>query len=127
MRHKKINFKQFVLLLGLLLPTIWSSANDHNLFDGYSHIVIKAGVVQGTPRDSSIQASINDHCLMVTFIENLGQVTIEVATATGATVDCLSVQTPNGYLYFITDTGDYIVTFTFPDGDVYYGEFTVID
>ncbi|MBR6930407.1 MAG: DUF3244 domain-containing protein [Bacteroidales bacterium] len=81
----------------------------------------------GSEKGSSIQASIDDHCLMVTFTENLGQVTIEVTTATGATVDYLSVQTPNGYLYFITNTGDYIVTFTFPDGDVYYGEFTVTD
>lgn len=126
--QKFIRLKQFVLLLGLLLPAVWCGANDTRSMDGYSSIIIiKVGDVQSAPKGSSIQASINDHCLMVTFTENLGQVTIEVATATGATVDCLSVQTPNGYLYFITDTGDYIVTFTFPDGDVYYGEFTVID
>ncbi|MBR6930914.1 MAG: DUF3244 domain-containing protein [Bacteroidales bacterium] len=126
--QKFIRLKQFVLLLGLLLPAVWCGANDTRSMDGYSSIIIiKVGDVQSAPKGSSIQASINDHCLMVTFTENLGQVTIEVATATGATVDCLSVQTPNGYLYFITDTGDYIVTFTFPDGDVYYGEFTVTD
>lgn len=95
--------------------------------DGIPIELIERATYGGSEKGSSIQASINDHCLMVTFTENLGQVTIEVATATGATVDCLSVQTPNGYLYFITDTGDYIVTFTFPDGDVYYGEFTVTD
>ena len=127
MRHKKINFKQFVLLLGLLLPTIWSSANDHNLFDGYSHIVIKAGVVQGTPRDSSIQASINGHNLMVAFTENLGQVDIEVATASGISVQFTSTPTPNGVQCYIPNAGDYIVTFTLPNGDVYYGEFTVTD
>ena len=95
--------------------------------DGTSIVIIKNSNHCSSEKGSSIQASINDHCLMVTFTENLGQVTIEVATATGATVDCLSVQTPNGYLYYITNTGDYIVTFTFPDGDVYYGEFTVTD
>lgn len=126
--QKFIRLKQFVLLLGLLLPAVWCGANDTRSMDGYSSIIIiKVGDVQSAPKGSSIQASINDHCLMVTFTENLGQVTIEVATATGATVDCLSVQTPNGYLYFITNTGDYIVTFTFPDGDVYYGEFRVTD
>ena len=123
MRNTKI--KQFTLLFYMMLSAAWCYGT--NLTDGYSHIQIMQTHVQGAPKSSSIQASIDDHCLMVTFTENLGQVTIEVATATGATVDCLSVQTPNGYLYFITDTGDYIVTFTFPDGDVYYGEFTVTD
>lgn len=125
MQHTKL--KKFVLLLGLILPTVWCGANGILLVDGHSVINIKEAHVQSAPKGSSIQASIDDHCLMVTFTENLGQVTIEVTTATGATVDCLSVQTPNGYLYFITNTGDYIVTFTFPDGDVYYGEFTVTD
>jgi hypothetical protein len=35
--------------------------------------------------------------------------------------------TPNGYQYYIPNTGDYIVTFTLENGDVYYGEFTVTD
>ncbi len=125
MRHTSI--KQFALLLGMILPMLWCGASSTISTSGYSHIQIKESHVQNSPRGSSIQASINGHNLMVTFTENLGQVTIEVATATGATVDCISVQTPNGYLYFITNTGDYIVTFTFPDGDVYYGEFTVTD
>lgn len=38
MRHKKIN--QFILLLGLLLPAVWCSANDNKMMDGYSTILI---------------------------------------------------------------------------------------
>ena len=127
MQNKKTNFKQFALLFVLLLSTIWSGANVNNSIDGFSHIGIKEGVVQGTPKGSTIQASIDGHYLSVTFTENIGQVTIELTTATGATVDYLSMQTPNGYLFYITNTGDYIVTFTLPNGDEYYGEFTVTD
>ncbi len=74
-----------------------------------------------------VLATFYGHTLTVVFTENIGQVTIEVTTATGATVDYLSMLTPNGYLYYITNTGDYIVTFTLPNGDEYYGEFTVTD
>ena len=122
---QKFNLKQFVLLLGLLLPTLWCGANYTNSIDGLSHIIIKAGNLQGIPKGSSIQASINGHYLTVEFIENLGQVAVEVSTATGITVDYTSTITPNGIQLYIPNTGDYIVTFTLPNGDEYYGEFTV--
>jgi hypothetical protein len=125
MRNKK--FKQFILLLGLLLPAVWCSAAHINNIDGYSHIVIKATNVQGIPKGSSIQASINDHMLTVVFTENLGQVAVEVTTAMGGAVECLSITTPNGLQIYIPNTGDYIITFTLPNGDEYYGEFTVTD
>ena len=125
MRNPKI--KQFILLFGLLLPTVWSGANDILSFDGLSPIVIKEGILQGTPKGFSIQASIDGHTLTVAFTENLGQVSIEIATTTGAIVDCMSMLTPNGFQFFITNTGDYIVSFTLPNGDKYYGEFTVTD
>ena len=43
MQHSKI--KQFILLLGLLLPTAWCGANDTRFFDGLSHIGIKEGLL----------------------------------------------------------------------------------
>ena len=61
------------------------------------------------------------------FNENLGQVSVEVATASGALVQCLSVLTPNGLQVYIPNAGNYIVTFTLSNGDVYAGEFTVTD
>lgn len=125
MRYVKI--KQFVLLLGLLLPTTWCGAHTTHLSDGYSHITVKEKTVQGAPKGSSIQASINGHTLIVSFTENLGQVEIEIATAAGFSVDCSSTSTPNGLQFYIPFTGDYIVTITLPNGDEYYGEFTVTD
>ena len=93
---QKFNLKCFVLLLGFLLPAAWYGAYGTSSTDGHSHILIKEGNVQNSPKGSSIQASINGHMLIVVFSENLGQVSIEVATATGTPMDCLSTQTPNG-------------------------------
>ena len=61
------------------------------------------------------------------FNENIGQVSVEVATMAGASVQCLSVLTPNGLQVYIPNVGNYIVTFTLSNGDEYYGEFTVTD
>ena len=125
MRYTKI--KQFVLLLGLLIPAAWCGAVDFNLFDGYSHITIKETKVQGAPKGASILASIDGHTLTVVFTENLGQVAIEITTATGVPVENLWTPTPNGIQTYLSLTGDYIITFTLPNGDEYYGEFMVTD
>lgn len=127
MRNTKI--KQFILLFGLLLTTAWCSANMtlSFSFDGLGHIVIKENVLQGTPKGSTIQAYINGHVLTVVFTENLGQVEVEVATASGVSVQYTSTPTPNGLQIFIPNTGNYIITFTLSNGDEYYGEFTVSD
>jgi hypothetical protein len=61
------------------------------------------------------------------FTENLGQIAVEVSTASGTLVNCLSVFTPNGLQVYIPNAGNYIVTFTLSDGDEYYGEFTITD
>jgi hypothetical protein len=127
MRNKKINFKQFVLLISLLLTTVWCMANGIQQMDGHSHINIKAGFVQGAPKSSTIQAAIDGHMLTVVFTENLGQVTIEITTTSGASVEYLWVHTPNGIQTYLPLNGDYIITFTLPNGDEYYGEFTVTD
>ncbi|MBR2771124.1 MAG: DUF3244 domain-containing protein [Bacteroidales bacterium] len=125
MRHTSI--KQFALLLGMILPMLWCGASSTISTSGYSHIQIKESHVQNSPRGSSIQASINGHNLMVAFTENLGQVDIEVATASGISVQFTSTPTPNGIQCYIPNAGDYVVTFTLSDGDEYYGEFRVTD
>ena len=116
-----------MLLLGLLLPIAWCGANGTHTTDGISHITIKEAKVQGAPKGSSIQASINGHQLTVVFTENLGQVSVEVSSALGTSVHYSITPTPNGVQVYIMDTGDYIVTFTLANGDEYYGEFTVTD
>lgn len=121
------NLKHFILLFGLLLPIAWCGATTLILKDGYSAIQVKVAQVQSVPKGSSIQASINGHLLMVAFLENLGQVTVEITTSMDSPVDFITMATPNGYQYYIPNTGDYIVTFTLENGDVYYGEFTVTD
>lgn len=123
--QKYINLKHVALLLGLLLTALWCGANEIGSKDGFSSINIKEGNVQGLPKGSTIQASINGHNLMVVFTENLGQVDIEVATASGISVQFTSTPTPNGVQCYIPNAGDYIITFTLPNGDVYYGEFTI--
>ena len=78
-------------------------------------------------KSNAISPYINGHVLTVMFSENLGQVSVEVATVAGASVQCLSVLTPNGLQVYIPNAGNYIVTFTLSNGDVYAGEFTVTD
>lgn len=125
MRHK--NTKSIIFLLGLFLSSMACMASNIHLTDGYSPIEIKESKVQSIPKTSSIQASINGHVLTVTFLENLGNVQVEVTTATGGTVDLTDIWTPNSYIAYITNTGDYVVTITLGNGDEYYGEFEVID
>ena len=81
----------------------------------------------GSDRSSSILPTLDGHVLTVVFNENLGQVSVEVATSAGASVQCLSVLTPNGLQVYIPNSGTYIITFTLSNGDVYAGEFTVTD
>ena len=71
--------------------------------------------------------TLNGHVLTIVFTENLGQVEVEVTTISGASVDGTSTITPNGIQIYIPLAGDYIVNFTLPNGDEYYGEFTVTD
>ena len=119
--------KKSFMLVSLMMASVWCAANNLGAADGYSYITVKQSGTVEVPRGSSIQASINGHLLMVSFTENLGQVVVEVTTATGSPVDATSTITPNGIMFYIPLAGDYIVTFTLPNGDEYYGEFTVTD
>ena len=122
---KRKNNKTFILLIGLMISTALCMATNIHYLDGYSHIEIKESKVQHSPKGSSIDASINGHTLTVTFLENLGDVQVEITTATGGTVDYGHIWTPDSYIAYITNTGDYIVTITLGNGDEYYGEFEV--
>ena len=95
--------------------------------DGYSAIQIKETSESGAPRANSILASINGHTLTVTFTENLGNVQIDITTASGGAVSYGHVWTPDSYIAYITNTGSYVVTITLENGDEYYGEFEVTD
>lgn len=125
MQH--LNLKHFVLMFGFLLPSLWCGAYGSQHTDHYSNINIKESQVQGVPKGNSIQATIDGHTLSVVFLENLGQVTIDVSLVGGGEVETQSTPTPNGVIIYIPDTGSYIVTFTLSNGDAYYGEFEVTD
>ena len=89
---------------------------------------VKEKVIHGSSdKSGSIVPTLDGHVLTVVFNENLGQVSIEVSTISGASVQFLSVLTPNGLQVYIPNAGNYIVTLTLSDGDEYYGEFTVTD
>lgn len=95
--------------------------------EGAPKIIIIKAHHGSNDKSGSIVPSISDHVLSVMFSENLGQVAVEVSTASGAQIDCLSVLTPNGLQIYIPNAGNYTVTFTLSDGDEYYGEFTITD
>ena len=123
--------RQMILMLCLILSGALCYANgvvktENDKIEG-SILTIKKAHHGGTDKSGSIVPSINGNVLVVVFTENLGQVAVEITTALGDAVECLSITTPNGLQIYIPNTGDYIVTFTLPNGDEYYGEFTVTD
>ena len=123
--------KEMILLLCLILSGALCYAHGEARMtekeDGITIDVIEASSCSTPSKGNSIIPTINGHVLTVVFNENLGQVSVEVSTAAGATVECLSVLTPNGLQVYIPNAGDYIITFTLSNGDVYAGEFTVTD
>ena len=96
--------------------------NVKKKIDDGSVVVIEKVNHAGVNKSGSILATIDGHFLSVTFTENLGQVSIDISTATGLSVDFISSPTPNGVMLYIPNTGSYVVTFTLPNGDQYYGE-----
>lgn len=119
--------QRFFLLLGFLLPAMICDAYVIKTIDGNSHILIKESHVQGVPKGFTISATIDSHTLVVSFSQNIGQVQIEVSTINGVDIETSVTETPNGVSIYISNTGSYIVTFTLPNGDEYYGEFEVTD
>lgn len=121
--------KRFMLLLGIILPVTFVFANSELSAekDGVNPVVINKISNTGNDRSSSILASIDGHTLTIVFTENLGQVSIEVSYASGGEVETSSIYTPSGVFIYIPYSGSYIVTFTLPNGDEYYGEFEVTE
>ena len=121
--------KRFMLLLGIILPVTFVFANSELSAekDGVNPVVINKISNTGNDRSSSILASIDGHTLTIVFTENLGQVSIEVSYASGNEVETTSIYTPSGVIIYIPYSGSYVVTFTLPNGDEYYGEFEVTD
>lgn len=115
---KKIIFSIFVLLI------IGMNYASNSYYE--DKISIMASNTVGNDKSSSISASIDGHTLTIVFTENLGQVSIEVSYASGNEVETTSIYTPSGVIIYIPYSGSYIVTFTLPNGDEYYGEFEVM-
>ena len=95
--------------------------------DGTPIIITERSSYSNSEKGNSMIATLDSHYLTIAFTENLGQVSVEVATAAGTSIEYTSTPTPNGLQVYIPNTGDYIVTFTLPNEDEYYGEFTVTD
>ena len=124
---------QMVLMLFLVLSGAWCYAGgaartgNEKGNDGMPISVIKKAGHSSSEKGMAIHATIDGHYLTVAFTENLGQVAVEITAAAGGYVQTSSCLTPNGLQFYIPLAGDYIVTFTLPNGDEYYGEFTVTD
>lgn len=126
-----MRLKETILMLCFILTGVLCYANGEARMekkgDGVTIDVFEVALCNGLSRGNSIIPTINGHVLSVTFTEDFGQVSVEVATAAGASVQYTSVLTPNGLQIYIPNAGNYIVTFTLSNGDVYAGEFTVTD
>ena len=124
---------KLVLMLCLILSGAFCHASgvagqeNKKVNDGTPVEIIKKLIHGSSDKSNAIIASLNGHCLTVVFNENLGEVDVEITTTTGGYVQANSCITPNGLMFYIPLAGDYIVNFTLPNGDEYYGEFTVTD
>lgn len=122
---------KLVLMLCLVLSGAFGyahgAARTEMKGDGTPIEVIEASTHGSSDKSASINAYIDSHTLTVVFTENLGQVAVEITTDSGSLVETFWLYTPNGLLTNLPLTGDYIITFTLPNGDEYYGEFTVTD
>ena len=121
-----------VLMLSLILSGAFCYAHgvagqENEKREGTPILTIAKSQHGGTDKSGSIIPTLDGHILTVVFTEDLGQVVVELTTSTGSPVDATSTITPNGIMFYIPLAGDYIVTFTLPNGDEYYGEFTVTD
>ena len=126
---KSMLFK-FILMPFMLLTMASSATNITNCTqqkDGVPLEIKELASYTGFDRSSSISASIDGHALTIVFTENLGQVAIEVSFVGGGEVETSSLYTPSGVIIYIPYIGSYIVTFTLPNGDEYYGEFEVTE
>lgn len=124
--------KVVLMMFCFFLPGALCHANGKNPKEngegeGIPIVLVSSTSTSEPSRGTNILPTLNGHVLTVVFIENLGQVSVEVATTAGASVECISLLTPNSLQVYIPNAGDYIVAFTLSYGDKYYGEFEVTD
>ena len=116
-----------LVLSGALCYAHGVAETENNKGEGIP-IEVKEKITHGSSdRGNAIIPTLDGHTLTVVFTENLGQVAIEITTASGTPVEHLWTPTPNGVQTYLALAGDYVITFTLPNGDEYYGEFTVSD
>jgi len=118
--------KKFIFIICILGVTALGFARD---LISYDKLTVQASH-GGSDRSNvaaSISAGIYGHNLTVSFTQNIGEVSVEITSLSGTTIYNVSVQTPTGQQFYIPAAGCYIVTFTLPNGDEYYGEFEVTE
>ena len=121
-----------VLMLCLILSGAWSHAKgeartEKENKEGIPIEVKEVASLSGLDKSNAILSFIDGHVLTVVFLENLGQVSIEISRVPTGETQIQSTHTPDGVEFYIFSTGNFIVTFTLPNGDEYYGEFSVTD
>ena len=119
--------KKFTLLICMLGSIGLSFANNLHSEDKLIIQSITNGDDDRSNIVSLISADIIKHILVVAFPQDLGEVVVEITTASGAMVNWMPIKTPIGYQFYIPEAGSYIVTFTLSNGNVYFGEFEVTD
>lgn len=87
-----IQFKKQILTLCLILfgaccYAIGARVTESQEKGGTPKLTIIKSHHAGSDKSGSISASINGHYLAVAFTENLGQVAVEITTASGTTVE----------------------------------------
>ena len=125
LKHK--HFLYFVLIVCLQASVLLCVANNTCIYGMGNQVPIKEAQVQGIPKSSSFDVTLDGHWLTVVFLENLGRVTVEVLDSGGNDTLTESTPTPNGLNIYIPYAGSYVIYFTLSNGDVYYGEFEVTD
>ena len=99
--------KQAVLIICMLATSSVVSYASNILYLDNVKIVSFTNGDEKMDISNYISADISGHKLTVAFSQNLGEVSIDISTASGATIFCLSVQTPTGYQLMIPCGGSY--------------------
>lgn len=123
---------RFILMLCLFVSGALSYANGvvgmkNKINEGTPIELVKKTSNDDPVRDILVSSEIEGLLLTVSFAANMGQATVEVTTLTGAVVEHVITLTPTDVLIYIPFTGNYVVTITLSNGDIYYGNFNVTD
>lgn len=122
--------KTLILMFVLLSTTTFCYADlidPNENGDGTPVEIISSVSNNSQDRGLAVNTYINGHNLMVSFSQNIGEVSVEITSLSGTTIYNVLIQTPTGQQFYIPSAGSYIITFTLPNGNEYYGEFVVTD